>query len=102
MEITMYIPFLCATALVIGGAAAPALAGGSAQHSAAAVDHSAQAAGHSAAAVASGVATVLAVPLLVTGGALMITGAALADMSQPVSAPTAARRVAPNAAPHLD
>ncbi|WP_156215277.1 hypothetical protein [Pseudorhodobacter antarcticus] len=45
----MYIPFLCATALVIGGAAAPALAGGSAQHSAAAVDHSAQAAGHSAA-----------------------------------------------------
>jgi hypothetical protein len=101
MEIIMYLGILCATA-AFGLMAAPALAGGSAQHSAASVDHSAQSVGHSAAAIVGSLGAVLSVPLIVTGGALVISGAALADVTQTVTRPVGRHVVAPDAAPKLD
>lgn len=68
------ISFAAAVALT----AAPALAGGSEQHSAQSVFHSGQASSHSSAAVSSGVATVLAAPIIVFGAGVSITGAGLA------------------------
>lgn len=92
----MHFPILIATLGLIG---APALAGGSAQHSIQSVEHSAQASGHASAAVVTGAAQVLAVPLMITGRGLQISGAALANVghtAQPKTAPRA------NGKPKLD
>ena len=73
----MRFPILTVTVCLL---AAPALAGGSAQHSAQSAGHSAQASAHGSAAVVTGAGEILAVPLIITGRTLQISGAALADV----------------------
>jgi hypothetical protein len=94
-----------------GLTAAPALAGGSAQHSVNAAGLSGQASSEGSAAVAKGATTVLAVPLVVFGAGISISGAALADVGGGSvaagsdlahAAPPAPRNVKPNGAPTLD
>ena len=75
----MRLPILTATLCLL---AAPALAGGSAQHSAQSAGHSAQASAHASAAIVTGAGEVLSVPLIITGRTLQISGAALADVGR--------------------
>ncbi len=91
--------------------AAPALAGGSSEHSAQAGYHSGQASSQSAQATASAAAAVVAVPLVVFGAGITISGAALADVGTGSMAAGSAlatgadkptRRVKPDGAPRLD
>lgn len=71
-------PMLLAAAAVTASLfAAPAMAGESSRHSAAASEHSAQAVSHGSAAAATGAVAVASVPVTVSGAALSVTGAAL-------------------------
>ena len=92
----MNFPILVAALGLIG---APALAGGSAQHSVQSVEHSAQASGHASAAVVTGAVQVLAVPLMITGRGLQISGAALANVGHATPIKPAPRA---NGKPKLD
>ncbi|WP_156209490.1 hypothetical protein [Pseudorhodobacter wandonensis] len=96
----------------LGLTVAPALAGGSSEHSAQAGYLSGQASSQSSQAIASGAAAVVAVPLVVFGAGITISGAALAEVGTGSMAAGSAfattgddkptRHVKPDGAPRLD